>query len=238
MEHGNNYGRGAVSERIAWEPELQVEHSDWRAFVKKLQAGDTEASEQFYWRFSRRMRPYLSRQIGAEDAEDKIHDAFIIVTEAIRHGELRDPECLTGYVLAVLRRQVAAHIRKIVQTRRSTDLLAATACHFSERRNPEQEAIARQNREVVNLVLGSIPSKEREILSRFYLSEQSPEQICSEMQLTPTQFRLLKSRAKSRFGKLGRRKFAHRPFHHIPLADSRRAGGASLARTPLRLERV
>jgi hypothetical protein len=37
------------------------------------------------------------------------------------------------------------------------------------------------------------------VLSRFYLFEQPQEQICAEMNLTATQFRLLKSRAKTRF---------------------------------------
>ena len=42
---------------------------------------------------------------------------------------------------------------------------------------------------------------------------QTPEQICSEMDLTETQFRLIKSRAKARYGELGQRRFAIRsPF--------------------------
>ena len=55
-------------------------------------------------------------------------------------------------------------------------------------------------------VLYSISERDREILTRFYLREQSQEQICEDMNLTETQFRLLKSRAKARFGELGRRK--------------------------------
>jgi hypothetical protein len=39
---------------------------------------------------------------------------------------------------------------------------------------------------------------------RSYLYEQSPEQICREMRLTPTQYRLLKSRSKARLEKNSR----------------------------------
>jgi RNA polymerase sigma-70 factor, ECF subfamily len=46
----------------------------------------------------------------------------------------------------------------------------------------------------------------REILERFYLREQRREQICREMSLTETQFRLLKSRAKARLGDRGQRR--------------------------------
>ena len=50
-----------------------------------------------------------------------------------------------------------------------------------------------------------LSQRNRDILERFYLEEQRPEQICEEMDLTETQFRLLKSRAKSKFGEIGRR---------------------------------
>ncbi len=43
-----------------------------------------------------------------------------------------------------------------------------------------------------------------------YLREQKAEQICSELKLTQTQFRLIKSRAKARFGELGRARLAQR----------------------------
>ncbi len=55
-------------------------------------------------------------------------------------------------------------------------------------------------------VLRGISSRDREILTRFYLYEQTQEQICEEMSLTQTQFRLLKSRAKARFGEIGKRR--------------------------------
>ena len=72
--------------------------------------------------------------------------------------------------------------------------------------NPEQIAIARQRAELMRLVLESLSRRDREILERFYLQEQSQEQICEEMSLSETQFRLLKSRAKARFGEIGRKK--------------------------------
>ncbi len=41
---------------------------------------------------------------------------------------------------------------------------------------------------------------DRELLTRFYLMEQSQQQICSEMGLTDTQFRLIKSGAMAKLG--------------------------------------
>jgi DNA-directed RNA polymerase specialized sigma subunit len=46
--------------------------------------------------------------------------------------------------------------------------------------------------------LGSLQTREREILLRFYIQEQTQEQIRAEMNLTETQYRLLKSRSKQK----------------------------------------
>jgi hypothetical protein len=57
------------------------------------------------------------------------------------------------------------------------------------------------------------------ILTRFYLLEETQDQICSEMVLTATQFRLRKSRAKIRFGELGKKKLAHRALNTVSLKN-------------------
>jgi len=57
-------------------------------------------------------------------------------------------------------------------------------------------------------VLQEISPRDREILTRFYLHGQEQDEICQEMNLTETQFRLLKSRAKARFGELGRKRLS------------------------------
>jgi RNA polymerase sigma factor (sigma-70 family) len=79
------------------------------------------------------------------------------------------------------------------------------------RQNPEQKAIQGEKAGIMLKVLRGISSRDREILTRFYLYEQTQEQICAEMNLSETQFRLLKSRAKARFGQLGKRRFGKNP---------------------------
>jgi RNA polymerase sigma-70 factor, ECF subfamily len=70
--------------------------------------------------------------------------------------------------------------------------------------DPESAAIASANGKLALRILRSIPERDREILIRFYLKEQSAEEVCRKMELTQTQFRLIKSRAKARFGQLGK----------------------------------
>jgi RNA polymerase sigma-70 factor, ECF subfamily len=64
-------------------------------------------------------------------------------------------------------------------------------------------------------VLDRMTERDREILTRFYLYEQSQEQICEEMELSETQFRLLKSRAKARFGEIGKKKLQQKALNAL-----------------------
>ena len=65
--------------------------------------------------------------------------------------------------------------------------------------------MARQRADIARKVLSSVSRRDREILNRFYVQEQTQEQICADMGLSYNQFRLLKSRAKARFGEIGKR---------------------------------
>jgi RNA polymerase sigma-70 factor (ECF subfamily) len=179
---------------------------DWVGLVSRIQAEDAAAMEELYRLFSRGVRYYLCRQLGPQELEDKVHDTFLIVVQAIRRGELREPERLMGFVRTVVRRQVAAHIDNAVQSRKEQAEIQCGYAISDVRNNPEEDAIAQQRREIMTRVLRSVSRRDREILTRFYLLGESQERICREMSLTETQFRLLKSRAKARFGELGKRK--------------------------------
>ena len=68
---------------------------------------------------------------------------------------------------------------------------------------PEETLAEREREQIMKQLLGSLTVKEQEILTRFYLNEQTKEQICREMSLTDSQFRLTKSRAKQRLSRMG-----------------------------------
>jgi RNA polymerase sigma-70 factor, ECF subfamily len=197
-------------------PEVQASAEDpsWPQVVDKIRAGEPSGMEELYRIFSKGIRYYLYRQLGPQDLDDKIHDIFLIITQSIQRGDLRDPERLMGYVRTVVRRQVAAHIDTAVQARRNSDLSDSRhTCDHSL--NPEGGLIERQNEELALRILNSLQKRDREVLVRFYLDEQPADRICQEMGLSETQFRLIKSRAKARFGELGKRRFSLRcGFRH------------------------
>ena len=118
-------------------------------------------------------RSYIARKLGGGYSEDELHEVFAIAEQAIRTGNLRDTKRLMGYLRTVVRIEVTARIREIIQRRR------------------EQAAADR--------ALHALAPRDQEILARFYLREQSANQICSEMGLPESQYRLFKSRAMQRF---------------------------------------
>lgn len=199
-------------------------YAGWVDLVQRIRAveegSQAEGMEELYQLFSRGIRFYLVRQLGAQELDDKIHDTFVVVVQAIRRGELREPSRLMGFVRTIVRRQVAAHIDKVVQSRREQTELDNTVRIADPGADPEEIAIFSERKDLIHRVLSEIPARDREILTRFYLEEQSQEQICSEMDLSDTQFRLLKSRAKARFGELGKKRLAHKNLQAVFLRTS------------------
>jgi RNA polymerase sigma factor (sigma-70 family) len=178
--------------------------------VARIQAGDPSGMEDLYGILTTGIRFFICRQLGPQDLDDKVHDAFLIIAQSIRRGDLREPERLMGYVRTVVRRQVAGYIGEAVDARRNLVDADQGAILRDRKPDPERAAIEDQNNELAMRVLNTLPQRDREVLVRFYLQEQSPRQICRDMNLTATQFRLTKSRAKARFTELGQARFSRR----------------------------
>lgn len=179
---------------------------DWNTLVDGVRRGEAAAMSELYGIFAKGIRYFLLRNLGPEDLDDKVHDCFVIVTQAIQNGDLREPERLMGYVRTVVKRQIAASIDVAVQQRRTRASFEDSMFTLSDwRDNPERSVMAMQRAEIARKVLNGVSRRDREILNRFYVLEQPQERICAEMGLSYNQFRLLKSRAKARFGELGKR---------------------------------
>ena len=189
--------------------------NNWSGLVERIRQDDPSAMEELYRVFARGIRFYLCRQLGPQELDDRVHDTFLIVVQAIRRGDLREPERLMGFVRTVVRRQVAAHIDSLVHSRREEVDIDLNARLPDRTWNPEQSLASRENVALMRRVLDALSQRDREILVRFYLREESQDEICREMELTETQFRLLKSRAKARFGELGKKKLQQKALSAV-----------------------
>src|ERR1700736_5630097 len=129
---------------------------DWSGMVDRIQRNDETAMEELYRVFSRGIRFYLCRQLGSQDLDDRVHDCFLIVVQAIRRGDLREPERLMGFVRTIVRRQIAGHIEVAVQTRKHQVDIETSGAIADQRLNPENFVIGRQEEELAASVLKGI----------------------------------------------------------------------------------
>lgn len=175
--------------------------------VSGIQNGDPRAMTALYNRMIRGIRYFMMQRMAGRDdqVEDRVHEVFILTVEAIQAGKIRDPERLGGFVRTIaIRRAVTEVVEVGRERRRHADADVTDLALASVDATPEQEAISAERQQRMLLILKSLSERDREILRRFYLEEESQEQICLEMGLSETQFRLLKSRAKARFAERGK----------------------------------
>lgn len=172
--------------------------------VERIRERQPPAFEELYG-LVKNFTFFLMRQLGAEDLQDKVHDVFVTVIQAILSDKLREPERLIPFLTSVTRFYTYNQIERRI-SRRRIGTLSETTNPPDTRVNLERTVYQKQRMTIAREILSAMPRRDRDVLQRFYVEEQSKEQICSEMQLTPTQFRLLKSKAKSTFTQLGERR--------------------------------
>ena len=175
-----------------------------KELVERIQTGDPAAIEEFHRLFSNRIRFFLYRHLGPHEADERLRDTLSSVVQAIQRGELQNPQCLTGLVQTVVGRQLSSSSSQAVQERCQEAPSDGASRVLDQRNNPEQEAIAHEQTEIMQKVVLSLSPRDRGVLTRFYLLGQPQEQICAKMGLNETQFRLLKSKVKARFAELAK----------------------------------
>jgi RNA polymerase sigma factor (sigma-70 family) len=192
--------KGPVSESRRAEQSSTGQSLDWANVTNRIRSGDQSAEGELYAVFSRGIRYYLARHLGPEHLEDRVHDCFIVCIQAIRKGQVQEPERLMGFVRTIVQRMTWGSIGKLMEDRSrfcASDITVLDR-HCHNHSTPETELIEKERHQLALEEIARLSTRDREILTRFYLEGQEKEQICSDMNLTETQFRLIKSRTKAR----------------------------------------
>jgi len=175
---------------------------DWSSVVARIQTGDQRSAEHLYQSLAVSAGRRLGRTADASMREDGFHDVVVSVLEAIQGGRLRE----LGFVRTVTERRVAKHIRGKITERKHLVQMGWMEVEAPTDQSPDAPTNRRERTESLHRALLCLRPRDREILVRYYCEEQSPEQVCREMGLTATQFRLFKSRALARCGEVFRRR--------------------------------
>ena len=176
---------------------------DLAELAARIRSGDRQAEEQLLARFTLGVRVLLRRHAGnaAIAIDDLAQDVLSAVLEQLRKGAIREAAALPGYVRTSALHRLHAELRSHQQTAQSHEaidgddprLVAANAA-------PGDELDAARKARQVRELLASLPvERDREVLKRFYLLEESCETICAALEIDADHFRRVIHRARTRF---------------------------------------
>jgi hypothetical protein len=151
-------------------PEETRGESDLQTLILRIQREDPSAAAQFSETITGAVRLMLRRS-GVDDPETQIDEILSKALDAVRTLEVNSSKALLQFVRAAI-----------------------------QKRKPPVAAMSNstiQYHQQVTKALGRLPDRHREIIRRFYFLDQTPEFICIEMGITPTQFETGKASAKS-----------------------------------------
>jgi RNA polymerase sigma factor (sigma-70 family) len=170
---------------------------DWGLLVKGIRNKDAAAFEKFYEIFAPGIRFFAMRQLWGQDAAaDCSSQCLMLALEGIGEGRLREPAAIAEYVLGILRNLIRKTLAVRIDDRgRQTDQVI----EFLPNRTLSREdyAILVQQQQSVRKALAAMRPMDREILRLFYVDGFSATKIQHDLGITPTQFRLIKNRAKA-----------------------------------------
>jgi DNA-directed RNA polymerase specialized sigma24 family protein len=151
---------------------------------------------ELYDELGKGVRSYFLRRFGMADLDDRIHNLFLAVVEAVDKGKVLQADHLGGFALGMARMQTRRYIRTAIDERRRSVVVDFERMAGGSP-GPERQAIERQRLSFVRRGLRCLPIRQCEVLRRS-LESESKDEICAAMDLSATEFRLAKSRGLAR----------------------------------------
>ncbi|HSS78045.1 MAG TPA: sigma-70 family RNA polymerase sigma factor [Thermoanaerobaculia bacterium] len=176
--------------------------------VIRIQAGDRAAEAELVKRFSHGLLVMLRRLAQNPALADDLHqETLSLVLEKIRRAEVREPERIAGFIRSTARNLFIADRRKEARyspleddedegPRRVTVLADRGPV-------PLDKVLAGEEARQVQRLLGELRyDRDRQLLFRFYLSDDTKEEICADLEIEPERFNQVLFRARERLREL------------------------------------
>jgi RNA polymerase sigma-70 factor (ECF subfamily) len=185
-------------------------NSDLADLVRRIQAGEAEAESALVARFSHGLLLMLRRLAQNPALADDVHqETFALVLAKIRGGEVREPERIAGFIRGTARNVFIADRRKEARYRALDDGReegegARPESSFADRTPAALDRVLAQEeaRQVRRLLDELRYDRDRQILLRFYLSDDGKEEICADLEIEPERFHQVLFRARERLREL------------------------------------
>ncbi|MEM9313082.1 MAG: sigma-70 family RNA polymerase sigma factor [Pseudomonadota bacterium] len=180
-----------------------AEESPLSDLVLAVGAGSRHAEALLLGRYSNGLMILLQKRTGdPELAKDLRQDALQLLLIKLREGAVKNPESVGAFVRQIAINLLIEHKRKAHRRgeRPDSDLIARVE---GEREGPIGAMEQDERAELVQQVLEELPTeRDRHLLRRYYLDQETKPVICAELDLTPEHFDRVLYRAKRRLKQL------------------------------------
>jgi RNA polymerase sigma-70 factor (ECF subfamily) len=145
------------------------------------------------------LRALIMRRVrDPEVAADILQDAAVTTLEKLRAGEIAQPSCIGGYLYRV----ALNHLRNFRRKDRGAVSSSADLESLADHENHPDFAEIDRTRwaEAARRMLQELPTaRDRDLLVRFYLNDESKEDISASLGLSDEHFNRVIFRARNRF---------------------------------------
>lgn len=171
-----------------------------RELAGRIAAGDRSAEDEMVRRYGRQLEFILRRHVREPSlAADIAQEALMVVLKRMREPGLEHPEKLAAFLhrtaINLARGEARTYFRRNTHPdHEAVALVAVSEPLLADRIDREQlSATVRQ------LIAELGQPRDRELLRRFYLGEESKASLCEAFAVSPAHFDRIHFRAKQRF---------------------------------------
>jgi RNA polymerase sigma-70 factor, ECF subfamily len=170
--------------------------------VARIRAGDDGAQAELCKRFKPRILRIIKQSTSPRaDAENLCQETLMITLRSIEMGKVREPEKLSAFIKGVVNNLLKKYFRKDGLE------IGDDAKEYDNRIDPELDQLEQLLRkERAKLTLKAInllkSDRDREVLYRYYILEDSKQDICADLNISSDNFPLVVYHARNRFKKI------------------------------------
>ncbi len=167
--------------------------------AERIAAADASAENEFVRCYRAGVMALVRRHARPFDAdiEDMTQEVLQSAITALRDGRVRDHATLPAYLRSSVTFTVRSHYRK--HHRRGEDRVVALDDSIPVNDDPSDNVTSHQLAALVRQLVGDLQiDRDRQLLERFYLREQSKQQVCTELGISDEHFHRVAFRARER----------------------------------------
>jgi RNA polymerase sigma-70 factor, ECF subfamily len=202
-DHGSGHGSASIAGGGEDLIPTAAATPDARDLVTRIASGDRAAERELVHAYERGIRVLVRRHTRPGDpiVEDLVQDVLQHLITRLRAGALRDPAALQAYIRQAVVFNTTAEYRKA--KRRGEHVTIESADVDQPGADPAEKAQRERVANAVRKVLRELNvPRDRQLLQRFYLEEQSKEEVCSALGIDASHFHRVAFRARERLREL------------------------------------